>query len=118
MQKKWKDPNGQLHYTIECGYWAWADSLHTIIQIDSNNSLLKYNIAGKTFRGTTIVADSFQVIGKKAYWRNNLENDSALYAQQYYWSQKTTPAEVELQLSFLKRTGAHSMNLLPSGREL
>ena len=116
MQKKWKDQNGRLHYTIEGGYWQWADSLHTIIQLDSNNSLLKYNITGNTRWGGIIVADSFRVIGKKAYWRNKLENDSALYHNQFYWSQKTTPAEAEVQLSFLKRTGTHSMNLLPSGR--
>ena len=115
-KKKWKDQNGRLHYTIEGGYWQWADSLHTIIQLDSNNSLLKYNITGNTRWGGIIVADSFRVIGKKAYWRNKLENDSALYHNQYYWSQKTTPAEAEVQLSFLKRTGTHSMNLLPSGR--
>lgn len=114
VQKKWKDPDGQLHYTIEYRFW-YSDSLHTIIQLDSNNSLLKYNITGKTGWGTTIIADSFQFSGKKAYWRNNLENDSALYSNQYYWSQGTTPAEAEVQLSFLRRTGAHSMNLLPSG---
>lgn len=112
MQKKWKDPDGRIHYTYENRFWTF-DSLHTIIQLDSNNSLLKYNITGKS--RWNIIADSFQVNGEKAYWRNNLENDSALYSNQYYWSQKTTPAEAEVQLSFLKRTGTHSMKLLPSG---